>query len=108
MNPREDRERGREGPPQRLAETNPPAYPGTSYDFILQMVFEMQGKLGELTQGIKTLTDDSREHGKELKHIGKVMYAAGVLIPIISVLGMWILGRLWEYVIAPALKLQGH
>jgi hypothetical protein len=108
MNPREDKERVREGPPQRMAETNPPTYPGTSYDFMLQMVFEMQGKLGELTQGIKTLTDDSKEHSKELKHVGKVMYAAGVLIPVVSVLGMWVLEKVWEYFIAPALKVSGH
>src|SRR4029077_7849200 len=108
MNPRVDRERGREGPPQRMAADNPPAYPGTSYDFMLQMVFEMQGKLGELTQGIKTLTEDSKDHSKELRHIGKVMYAAGVLIPIVSVLGMWVLEKLWEYFIAPGFKTPGH
>jgi len=108
MNPREDRERGREVPPQRMAETNPPTYPGTSYDFVLQMVFEMQGKLGELTQAIKTLTEDSKEHSKELKHIGKVMYAAGLLIPVISVVGMWVLGKVWYYFIVPNFKTPGH
>jgi hypothetical protein len=65
----------------------------------------MQGKLGELTQAIKTLTEDSKEHDRELRHIGKVIYAAGVLIPVISVVGMWVLGKLWEFVIAPVLHL---
>jgi hypothetical protein len=107
MTPKEDKV-SRETTPSRLPDVKPPVYQGQNYDFTLQAVFEMQGKLGELTQAIKTLTEDSREHGRELKHIGKVMYAAGVLIPVISVIGMWVLGRLWEFVIAPALKLPSH
>jgi hypothetical protein len=108
MSAREERERGREAPPQRMAETNPPVFPGTSYDFVLQMVFEMQGKLGELTQAIKTLTESSKEHDKEIRHVTKVIYAASLLVPVISVCAIFLLGKLWELIIAPALKVLSH
>jgi len=85
-----------------------PSYPSQNYDFMLQAVFDMKGTLGELKRSIEQLTEASKEHDKQLRHVGKIIYAGGVLLPILGVIGMWVIGKLWEFVIAPAFKLPPH
>ncbi len=105
---KEDRSAPRETVPGRLPDTTPQVFPGTNYDFIMQAVYEMRGTLGEMTQAIRTLTETSKEHDKEIRHVTKVIYAASILVPVISVSVVWLLGKLWELVIGPALKVLNH
>jgi hypothetical protein len=107
MSPREDRERGRETTPQRMAETNPPAVPTSDYSFTLQAVFEMQKTVGQLMQGVETLTHESRENSKKLNHISHVVYAVGAVVTVIGGIAGFVLRGVWE-VVAPLLQSHLH
>lgn len=99
MSSKEERERGREGTPPRLPEITPPVFPGRSFDFTLQGIFEMQKTLGELTQAIKTLTEESKESRKTLSRLSHIIYAAGAVITVLGVIGGWVLGKVWELLV---------
>jgi hypothetical protein len=48
----------------------------------------MQATLGGLKEAVDSLKDQSKEHGKELKEIGKDVHAAKVLVKAL----LWIVG----------------
>lgn len=107
MTPREERERSREGTPSRLPDTTPPVFPGSQYDFILQAVFDMRGAVGELTQSIRTLTDQVKENDKKLDHISHVVYAVGTVVTVLGAIGGVILREVWVLIL-PILKEHFH
>lgn len=107
MTAREDRERGKETSPGRLPDTTPEVFPGKTYDFTLQAVYEMKGTLGELKKGIENLTEQVKENDKKLDHIALVVYAAGAVIAILGTIGGFILRGAWD-IIAPILKEHIH
>jgi hypothetical protein len=107
VTPREGRDRGQEGPPQKFGETNPQGFPGQNYDFTLQAVYEMKGTLGELKNGIATLTEQVKENDKKLDHIALVVYAAGIVVAILGTIGGFIIRGAWD-IIAPILKEHIH
>jgi hypothetical protein len=103
---REERER-REVNPPRLPDTTPTVYPGQTYDFTMQMIFDMKGSLGELTQSIKTLTDESKENSKKLSHISHVVYAVGAVVTVLGTIAGVILREAWGLIL-PILKSHFH
>src|SRR5579863_3029315 len=104
MSAREDRERSREGPPQRMAETTPPEYPSRDYAFpTLQAVIEMQKTLGQLGQAIHTLTEQVKDNDKKLDKIALVVYSAGAVIAVLGTIGGFIVKGAWD-LIEPILK----
>jgi hypothetical protein len=107
---KEEKDRSKGTGPARYPEVQPPAYPGSEYNFTVQIVFEMQGKLGELSQAIKNLTEVSKEHDKKLDRATNVIYAAGLIIPVLGVLAMWGFNKLVDFLVAvaPALKTLSH
>jgi hypothetical protein len=106
MTAREDKER-RDTSPGRLPDTTPDAFPGKSYDFTLQAVFEMKGTLGELTQAIKGLTEQARDNDKKLDHISHVVYAVGAVVTVLGAIAGVILREAWV-LIEPILKAHFH
>jgi len=80
---REDRERGREAPPQRMAETNPPTIPMVDYSFTLQAVMDMQKSVGKLTEAVESLKDQSKRQSDKLDQIGKDVHAAKVVVSVV-------------------------
>jgi hypothetical protein len=101
---REDRERGREAPPQRMAETNPPTVPMVDYSFTLQAIMEMQKSVGKLTEAVESLKEQTRGHGHKLDQIGKDVHAAKVVIGVVGSLILvaagflgWIINTLFQY-----------
>lgn len=67
--------------------TNPLPLSGMDHSFLLQAIMEVQRSIGQLTQATTTLADDSKEHSKELKDIGKDLHAAKVVGTVIGVAG---------------------
>ena len=100
--------------PSQFPTTTPPTYPSSDYSFTLQTVMEMQKTLGQLTQAVTTLTDESRKRGETLDKISHKVYAAQVVITIAAVvLGgvgsalLYLLIEIWK-TISPLLHLNPH
>lgn len=71
-------------PPGRYAEIPPPqpqqSLPSGEYSYILEIVMGMQTTMGKLTEAVESLKEQSKEQGKELRQVGKDVYAAKVVI----------------------------
>ena len=98
-------------PPQKFAETTPPVSPGHDYtSFIFQQIMEVQKTLGELTQAVKTLTEESKEQGRKVDKISHQVFAAKVIVSIIGgaiLVFSGLIGKLWDIVI-PLLQTKPH
>jgi hypothetical protein len=78
--------------PARFADTTPPlAY---DHSFPLQAVLELQRTVGQLTQSVITLTEDSREVRKKLDRLSHIIYAAGVVGTVFVGIAIWLLDKL--------------
>ena len=102
----------RETTPPRLPEITPQAYPSSDYSFTLQAVMEMQKTLGQLTQAVITLTEESKEIKGKLNRIGNKVNAAqvglvisGVVLSAIGSAAVYILCEIWK-VISPLIKIK--
>ena len=63
-------------PPPPFAETSYRSYPSGDYSYTVELMATIQHTLGRLTEAIESLKAQSKEHGNELKTIGKDVYAA--------------------------------
>ncbi len=81
------------GKPQRT--TTPEDYPVSSsgsalpsgdYSYVLEIVMNMQGTMGKLTEAVESLKGESKHHGEKLDQIGKDVYAAKVVIGVVGAL----------------------
>ena len=88
MNPRQtSRDADVEVTPKRFAETTPPQYPGSDYNFILQGVFDIQKSMGRLEQGVETIREEQKDQRKKLDSLShKVTAAIAVIVFIGAVL----------------------
>ena len=66
------------------------------------MMFEMQGKLGELTQAIQGLTDQVKKNDVKLDKISHRVYAAAAVVTVFSAVAAFIVSRIWEFIVANA------
>jgi hypothetical protein len=55
-------------PPQQL--------PSGDYSYTVELVARIENQLGGLTEAIKSIKETTKEHGVELRAIGKDVYAA--------------------------------
>lgn len=96
--------------PARLAETPPPISPLSDYSFTLQMIMEMQKTLAQLSQAVKTLTEDVQKREKTVDGISHKIYAAqvviwvvgGILTLLVTILGgatVFILDKIWDTIL---------
>jgi hypothetical protein len=67
----------------------------------------MRGTLGELTQAIKTLTEQVKENDKKLDRISHVVYAVGAVVTVLGTIAGVILREAWV-LIEPILKQHFH
>ena len=65
--------------PPRMAETTPPQYPSGDFSYTLEAVMGMQKALGELTEAVNGLKEQSKEHGRELRVATQDIHTAKVL-----------------------------
>ena len=73
-------------PPRGTSPTTPEAYPTTppvlpsgDYSYTVEIVMNMQQTLGKLTEAVESLKEQSKEHGAEIRQIGKDVHAAKVV-----------------------------
>ncbi len=96
--------------PTQLPQTTPQAYPPSDYSFTLQSIMEMQKTLGQLTQAVTTLTEESKKSSTKLDQISHKIYAAevvgGLLVLIIGG-ALLLFSRIWVPV-APLIQLKPH
>jgi hypothetical protein len=101
--------------PTQLPQTTPQDYVMSDRSsFILQSVMEMQNKLGQLTQAITTLTEESKKNSAKIDDISHKVYAAQVTIKVVGgILGVIgsaaivLFYKIWA-VIAPLIQIKLH
>jgi len=71
----------------------------------VELVADIQNRLGRLTEAVETLKEQSKEHGTELRGIGKDLHAAkmvgGLLVLAASAVG-WVIHEVVQYLSAHA------
>jgi len=100
--------------PSQLPQMTPQDYITSEHSFTLQSVMEMQRTLGQLTQAVTTLTEESKKSSAKLDEISHKVYAAQVTIKVVgSVLGiigggaLLLFWKIWA-TIAPLIQLKLH
>ncbi len=100
--------------PSKLPQTTPQDYITSEHSFILQSVMEMQKALGQLTQAVTTLTEESKKSSTRLSEVSHKIYAAevtikvvGGLLSLIGGVGLLLFWKIWA-TIAPLIQLKLH
>jgi|GEM_PF-3158633 hypothetical protein len=98
--------------PTRFAETTPPPYPSSDHSFTLQTVMEMQKTLGQLTQTVTTLTEESKKCGDIIDKISHKVYAAEKVVVVVGIIlgtlgsaAIYFLVEIWKTV-SPLIQLK--
>jgi hypothetical protein len=85
----------------------PPPFPSGDYSYTVELVGTINREVGSLLKAVASLEEASREHGKELKAIGKDIHAAkvvgGLLVLAAGFLG-WTIQQLVAYLSAHPVK----
>ncbi|PIU52594.1 MAG: hypothetical protein COS90_10630 [Deltaproteobacteria bacterium CG07_land_8_20_14_0_80_60_11] len=100
--------------PTQSPQTTPQDYLLSDHSFTLQAMMEMQKVLGQLTQAVITLTEESKKNSTKLDEISHKVYAAQVTIKIIGAI-LGVIGsaaivlfyKIWAD-IAPLIQLKPH
>jgi hypothetical protein len=71
--------------PPQLAQTPPSYSPSSDYSY-LETVMTMHTNLGQLTEAVNSLKDQSKGQGEELKSISKDLHAAKAVIAVFGTL----------------------
>jgi hypothetical protein len=80
-----DKDPQRATTPPQVAQTTPPYAPSSDYSY-LETVMTMHTNLGQLTEAVNSLKDQSKGHGEELKSISKDLHAAKAVIAVFGTL----------------------
>lgn len=80
--------------------TSPLPISGMDHSFLLQAIMEVQRSIGQLTQSTATLTEDSKEHRKQLNRISHIMYAVGVVGTILLAALVFLANKIADAVVA--------
>ena len=86
--------------------TTPQSFVTSEYSFLLQMVMELQKSTGQLTEAVNSLklaieNQNSRYNRIEEKLSGVThkIYAAGVVLAILLVVGGWFFNKAWDLMV---------
>ena len=75
-------------------QTPPQQLPGADYSYTVEVVCTINLALGKLTEAVDNLKAQTKEHGQELKAIGKDIHAAkvvgGLIAAATAILGWFI------------------
>jgi hypothetical protein len=100
--------------PGKLPLTTPQERILPEHSFTLQSIIEIQKSIGQLTQAVTTLTEESRASRVKLDEISHKVYAAQVTIKVVGgllvVIGGWAIymfSKIWT-TIAPLIQLRPH
>jgi Flp pilus assembly protein TadB len=86
--------------------STPQSFVSPDYSFTLQMVMELQKSTGQLTEAVNSLRDAIDKQGDKidkiedkLSGITQKIYAAGVVLTILVVIGGFIVNKAWDIVV---------
>jgi len=98
--------------PSLEVDTTPAPYPASTYDFIMQAIWEINRNIGSIQTSVQTLTNQGKDHSDKLSAISHKVYAAEVLIGVLAsaagVAGflIWhLLSHIWN-TLAPLVKVS--
>ena len=74
--------------PSDFPVTPPPQQPSGDYSYTLEVVMGMQKTLGELTQAVRTLTDQVSAQGNKIDASCKDIHAAKVVLGVLGAIGV--------------------
>lgn len=69
---------------EQLAQTKPLSTPLLDHSFTLQAVMEMQKTLGQLTQAVETLTQESKKNSDKIDKITLQIHGAKIAVYVIA------------------------
>lgn len=102
--------------PDQFPQTTPPQDHILSdrSGFIFQSILEMQKNLGQLTQAVITLTEESKKNSTKLDEISHKVYAAQVTVKVVGALlgaigsaAIVLFYKIWAD-IAPLIQIKPH
>ena len=78
----------RETTPEEFPVSSPQSLPSGDYSYTLEVVMGMQATLGQLTEAINGLKEQSKSQGQDLKAIGLDVHAGKILLKVL----LWVVG----------------
>jgi hypothetical protein len=84
MTAREEKDRGQQTTPSRMAQTTPPVPPPDYGVHMMQSILEIQRSLGGVENAVKNLESTTKGHGDKLDQIGKDVHAAKVTFGVVG------------------------
>jgi len=94
--------------PTQSPQTTPQDYILPDHSFTLQSIMEMQKSLGQLTQAVTTLTEESKKNSTKLDGISHKIYAAEVVVSLLVLIGggvFYLFWKIWD-TIAPLIQIK--
>ena len=86
--------------------STPHTFVSSEHSFTLQAVFELQKSMGQLTEAVNSLkvSIDNQSNRiqrleDKLSGVTHKLYAAGVVLTIILVIGGWMINKAWDFMI---------
>jgi len=85
--------------------TTPNPLSALDHSFLLQAIMEVQRSIGQLTQSTTTLTDDAKEHRKQLNRISHIRishitYSVGVMGTILLAALVFLANKIADAIVA--------
>ena len=87
------------GTPDAYPVNPPPGLRAADYNWILQVIMELQSTTGQLKQAVTTLADNTKDHGKKLDSISHRMYAATAVLTVVGGILYFFLDRMWSQIL---------
>lgn len=84
---------------------SPPTPRPTEVNWILQTILELQNSIGQLTQAVKTLSEDTKDYRKKLDSISHRFYAATAVLTAIGAILYFLLKQTWGQLVDILAKL---
>jgi hypothetical protein len=85
--------------PEQFPVTPPSGFQSADHSWVLQTIMELQKSMGQLTQAVTTLTQQSKEQGDKLDSISHRVYAAAVVLTVLGAITYFFLDRMWDRVL---------
>jgi hypothetical protein len=100
--------------PAQMPQITPQAYAASDHGFTMQTFMEIQKNLGQLSQAVVTLTDESKKIREVLEGVSKDIHAAKVSMKIIwgilTIVGGIVVVLFWKIwdAILPLIHIKPH
>lgn len=87
------------GSPDQFPVPPPPGFRADDHSWVLQTVMEIQKSMGQLTQAVTTLTEQSKDQREKLDSISHRVYAAAAVLTVLGAILYFFLDRMWGQIL---------